>query len=252
MRRPFALAAPLVLLLCSCAATDAWHLGPGQAPQQFTRELRIPVSGRLQLYLPRGFEARAGVRWPLVVFLHGSGEAGEDVSRVLANGPPRLAAGGAEFPFILASPQTPYGETRGFDPWMLDALLDELESRLPVDPDRVYVTGLSLGGMWSYGYASHRPDRVAAIVPVSGLWDAGDACRLKGVPVWAFHGGRDDVVPLARDREMVDAVNACGGRARLTVYEDAGHDAWSRAYADPELWRWLLAQRRQKPTQADR
>ncbi|MBS0393872.1 MAG: dienelactone hydrolase family protein [Proteobacteria bacterium] len=200
--------------------------------------------GRFLLYLPAGFEAHGATRYPLLIFLHGSGEAGDDLERLKAHGPPRLVAEGRSYPFIIAAPQSTHGVPRGFDPLELDAMLDELMARLPVDPDRVYITGLSMGGEWSYGWASRHPERFAAIAPVSGTWETRDACRLREVPVWAFHGAHDDVVPLAGDEAMVEAINACGGHARLTVYPQAGHDAWTPAYADPALYDWLLQQRR--------
>ncbi len=229
--------------LAGCAA-GRWTLAVGQHPQSFSRTVTLKSEGRLLLYLPAGFSATPPVRYPLLIFLHGSGEAGWDLAKLRVNGPPKLAHGGADFPFIVASPQSTLGGYGGFDPVMLDAMLDELLARLPIDPDRVYLTGLSMGGIWSYGWASLRPERFAAIAPISGAWDPGDACRLRGIPVRAYHGARDEVVPLADETEMIAAVRACGGDATLTIYADTGHDAWTRTYADPALYEWLLAQRR--------
>lgn len=246
-RGPLRAAACLLLgglLTASCASRDAWTLATGQHPQSFQREVRLQTAGRFLLYLPSGFDPHAATRYPLLIFLHGSGEAGYDIEKVKVNGPPKLVASRPDFPFILASPQATNNVLRGFDPVMLDAMLDELLARLPIDPDRVYLTGLSMGGIWSYGWASLRPDRFAAIAPVCGSWDTIDACRLKGVPVWAFHGAKDDIVPIRDDQAMIDAINACGGAARLTVYPDAGHDAWTATYASQSLYDWLLQQRR--------
>jgi predicted peptidase len=245
-----AVGAAAALMLGGCAAREAWTTAPGtQSPQSFRREVRTEVEGRLLLYLPRDFDARdRSRRWPLLVFLHGSGEAGRDLDRLLVNGPPKRIRAGADLPFVVASPQAPVQLDHGtFDPVMLDGLLDELLERLPIDRDRVYLTGLSAGGIWTYGLATRRPERFAAIAPVCATWDPADACRLRDVPVWAFHGERDDVVPLAGGRAMVDAINACGGTARLTVYAGVGHDAWTPAYDDPQLYEWLLAQRRRTP-----
>jgi predicted peptidase len=232
--------------LTGCAVNKAWQLEPGQHPQAFTRTVTIEATGRLLLYLPSGFRADGHTRYPLVVFLHGSGEARTELEKVSVNGPPKFAAAGRDLPFILASPQARNGVER-FDPVVLDAMLDELMQRLPIDPDRVYLTGLSMGGMWTYGWASLRPERFAAIAPVCGEWDAADACRFKHIPVWAFHGAQDEVVPLAGDQAMVAAIKACGGDARLTVYPELGHDSWTRAYEEPQLFAWLLAQRRARP-----
>ncbi len=216
---------------------------PGQHAQMLHRRITRTVDLPYLLFLPQGYSAQASQRYPLLIFLHGSGEAGTDLEKVKIHGPPKLVGQRPDFPFIVASPQIPDAET-GFDPVQLDALLDELLERLPIDPDRVYLTGLSLGGEATYAWAALRPERFAAIAPVSGNWTPEVACRLKNVPVWAFHGAHDDVVPLEGDRAMVNEINACGGHARLTVYPDAGHDAWTATYASDELYSWLLSQRR--------
>jgi predicted peptidase len=231
-------------LLAGCASVSsslpvAGHPAPQSLQRRFTRDVTLDYL----LYLPAGIELRGPRRYPLMIFLHGSGEAGHELGRLERHGPPKIAAGRPDFPFILAAPQIADAE-QGFDPVALDALLDELLERLPVDPDRVYLTGLSLGGQWTYAWASLRPERFAALAPIAGNWTPEVACRLKQLPVWAFHGARDDVVPLDGDRAMVDAINACGGHAHLSVYADAGHDAWTAAYANTALYEWLLAQRR--------
>src|SRR5438067_1488997 len=166
---------------------------------------------------------------------------------VETHGRPKLVASKPDFPFIVASPQA-RNHFEAFGPATLNAMLDDLLEQLPVDPDRVYLTGLSMGGIWTYGWAIQHPERFAAIAPVCGLWDPADACRLKDVPVWAFHGAQDPVVPLEGDQGMIDAIKACGGDARLTVYLYTGHDSWNQAYADPELYTWLLQQRRRAPS----
>ena len=229
--------------LAGCASRRGWTLAEGQHPQSFRREVTLEAQGRLLLFLPAGFKAHGAQRYPLLIFLHGSGESGDDLEKVKTNGPPKLVATRPDFPFIVAAPQAPSAIER-FDTPTLNAMLDELLAQLPVDRDRVYLTGLSMGGEWSYGWASENPERFAAIAPVSGLWNPAVACRLKAIPVWAFHGAKDDVVPLAGDQAMIDAIRACGGNARFTVYPDAGHDAWTVTYANQELYDWLLQQRR--------
>lgn len=236
-----------VLAACaSCSERAAWGTDPGQHAARLEKTLRINASTRFQLYLPDNFDASGHTRYPLMIFLHGSGESGTDLERVKVHGPPRLVAEGKRFPFILVSPQIP--TPTGFEPRLLDALLDELLAQLPVDPDRVYLTGLSMGGIGTYAWASARPDRFAAIAPVCGEWLSVDACDLKRVPVWAFHGEKDEVVPIGADKMLIDKINACGGHARLTVYPDAGHDAWTETYSNPALYEWLLAQRRSRAT----
>jgi predicted peptidase len=234
-------------LIAGCAARHGWVLAPGQHPQSFERRVTVETHGRLLLYLPAGYDPSGRTRYPLLIFLHGSGESGEDLEKLKTHGPPKILATRPDFPFIVASPQARNSFER-FDPVALNAMLDELLEQLPIDPDRVYLTGLSMGGYWTYGWASHHPERFAAIAPLCGMWDPADACRLKDVPVWAFHGAQDPVVPLAGDQVMTDAIKACGGDARLTVYLYTGHDgSWTQAYADPELYTWLLQQRRRPP-----
>ncbi|TLY99115.1 MAG: phospholipase, partial [Gammaproteobacteria bacterium] len=204
-------------LIAGCAARHSWMLAPGQHPQSFERRVTVETHGRFLLYLPAGFDPSGRTRYPLLIFLHGSGESGEDLEKVKTHGPPKLVASKPDFPFIVASPQA-RNHFEAFGPATLNAMLDDLLEQLPVDPDRVYLTGLSMGGIWTYGWAIQHPERFAAIAPVCGLWDPADACRLKDVPVWAFHGAQDPVVPLEGDQGMIDAIKACGGDARLTVY----------------------------------
>ncbi len=206
-----------------------------------------------QLYLPLGAAAapaKAPTRWPLMIFLHGSGERGSDLGRVKVNGPPKLVEGQDNFPFILVSPQLP-ADAENWDAGRLDKLLDWALASLPVDRDRVVLTGLSLGGHGTWRWASERPDRFAAIAPVAGEGDAKQACALKDMPIWAFHGDSDDVVPPVGSFAMVEAVRACGGHPRLTIYPATGHGSWDPAYLDPNLTLWLLEQRRPKRSDKD-
>jgi predicted peptidase len=237
------LAACIVLAGC---AQDKWMLDAGQHPQAYQAKVTQVVGGKFLLFLPAGFQAHGKTRYPLLIFLHGSGEAGDDLEKVKAHGPPEIVASRPDFPFIVASPQSASDST--FDPVALNVMLDELLARLPIDKDRVYLTGLSLGGIWSYGWASRNPERFAAIAPVCGRWEPDDACRLKDMPTWAFHGALDDAVPIDGDKAMIAAINACGGHAQLSVYPDIGHDVWDVAYADPKLYEWLLQQRRHAPS----
>ena len=229
--------------LAGCATRGDWPLATGQHAQHFERKVAHRVSGDFLLYLPADFDPQARKKYPLLIFMHGSGESGHDLGRLKGQGPPMIVETRKDFPFIVVSPQAPE-HYAGFDPAMLNAMLDELIERLPIDVDRVYLTGLSMGGEWSYGWASMNPERFAAIAPISGAWDTDTACALKNVPVWAFHGANDDIVPTADDQAMTEAINKCGGNARITIYPDVGHGAWIPAYADPRLYEWLLERRR--------
>jgi predicted peptidase len=194
------------------------------------------------LHLPRGYGS-SGTRWPLVVFLHGSGERGDDLARVNAHGPPRHAAAGRDYPFVLCSPQLPAAQ-RGWDPDALHALRQQLVDRCNLDADRVTATGLSLGGHGVWNWASRHPADLAAIAPVCGHGDPAAVCAGRSVPVRAYHGEADDIVPIARQKACVDALRACGGRADWISYPGVGHDSWTPAYDDPELVPWLMQQRR--------
>jgi predicted peptidase len=146
---------------------------------------------------------------------------------------------------VVVAPQA--SEDASWDADALEALRADLLGRLPVDPDRVSMTGMSMGGYGTWNYAVEYPETLAAIAPVCGVGDDDRAARIARLAVWAFHGAQDTVVPLVRDQEMVDAVRATGGKVRFTVYPDVGHNAWDPAYADPALYAWLLAQRRGQP-----
>ena len=159
----------LWILLTACATQQRWSLAEGQHPQTYQARVTRVVSGRFLLFLPAGYKAHGKARYPLLIFLHGSGEAGADLEKVKAHGPPSFVDARADFPFIVASPQST--SSSQFDPVELNLMLDELLAKLPVDPDRVYLTGLSLGGIWSYGWASLNPQRFAAIAPVCGRWE---------------------------------------------------------------------------------
>lgn len=206
-------------------------------------DVRWRSSMRLWLHLPRGYHANAEP-WPVLFFLHGAGERGDDLARVKVHGPPKLVAQGREFSFILVAPQV--AEHDNWSPHELHALLEVLKNRLRIDVDRVYATGLSMGGHGVWDWAITYPHDLAAIAPVSGFGDHLRACRMRHVPVRAYHGADDTVVPLAMQRKMVDAVRDCGGQVEFIVYPHVGHDAWSRAYNDAQLYRWLLGQRRRR------
>lgn len=189
-------------------------------------------------------EARA-----LLIFLHGSGERGTDLDLVRLHGLPRLLDAGLDVPFPVASPQCPTGTEWSQRLDVLEAFVEALLREHAVDPDRVYLSGMSMGGAGTWHLAVARPDRFAAIAPVCGYhtWPEGDpspVAAIRHVPVWAFHGEEDEVVPADASRALIDTLEACGGNVRLTLYPGVGHNSWDRAYADPRLYAWLLAQRR--------
>lgn len=213
-----------------------------QQARSFRGEVRTTVELRYLLYLPRDYQAAGGRRWPLALFLHGRGEQGTDLELVKRHGLPRLLESRHDFPAIVVSPQCLPGEW--WSPPALHALLDEIEAHHAVDPDRVYVTGLSMGGFGTWALAIDRPDRFAAIAPICGGGEPIGAWRLVNLPVWAFHGDADEIVPLRRSEEMIAALRRHGGAPRFTVYPGVAHDSWTRTYDNPALYEWLFAQRR--------
>ena len=219
-------------------------------------ERQLTVRANYLLFLPKGYEAAAERRWPLLLFLHGAGETGTNVWRTDIHGPANYILQHPDFPFILVSPQCPPQET--WSNAVLLGLLDEVLASYKVDPQRVYLTGLSMGGYGTWGLALAHPGRFAAGAPICGggsLLDVrlaqlgyATAARkdaLKGLPVWAFHGGKDNVVPLSESERMISGLKALGaGEVKLTVYPEATHNSWAQTYSNPEFYQWLLEHKR--------
>lgn len=220
-------------------AQDGLQTGT-QTAVQLQKVITTTVEGEYLLYLPEGYE-EGDEDWPLLLFLHGAGERGDDLEMVKRHGPPKRIEAGDDFPFIVVSPQCP--PNQDWDTGFLSALLDEVIAEHRVDESRVYLTGLSMGGYGTWALASEDPERFAAIVPICGGGAAYNVCALKDVPVWTFHGLVDQVVPIEETTKMVRALQRCDGNVRFTVYPMAGHDSWTETYDNPELYEWLLNHR---------
>ena len=193
-------------------------------------------------YLPPGYDSDPAADWPLLLFLHGAGERGTNVEVVAANGPPMLIERGRDFPCVVVSPQCTSGS---WDAAALEAFIGDLGRQYRIDPDRVYVTGLSLGGYGTWALAERNPGLLAAAVPICGGGNPSLAYRLRDLPVWAFHGALDYTVPLSESQNMIDAIRAAGGNPIFTVYPTADHaGAWTAAYNTETLYTWLFAQNR--------
>jgi predicted peptidase len=226
-----------------------------QMPKEFKFTKTQTFEARYLLFLPQGYNATSGKTWPLMLFLHGAGERGTNIWKVATHGPPKNVTSHPDFPFILVSPQCPEGEIWSSD--LLLGLLDEIEQKYAVDTSRVYLTGLSMGGYGTWKLGLSHPERFAAIVPICGggellsvlIADGGKAQALKTLGVWAFHGAKDPVVPTAESERMVSALKRLGvPDVKLTIYPEAGHDAWTETYRNPELYEWLLAHQRKAAT----
>jgi predicted peptidase len=217
-----------------------------QPPQSFQMKYTETVKLNYLLYLPDGYAA-SQKKWPLVLFLHGAGERGSDLTQLTAHGLPEMIGKQEKsFPFIVVSPQCPARDSWTSDREIatLDGLLDNLEARYRIDKDRVYATGLSMGGMGTWRLAVEFPDRFAAIVPMSGGGDPAKAKTIAHIPTWVFHGMKDTTVPFKASQDMVDALKAAGADVKFTAYPEAGHDCWTEAYNTPDLYDWMLQQKR--------
>jgi predicted peptidase len=248
-----ALVISLALLPEICAAEAEGQDGgnqAGQAAAEVSKSSGEQVAGRLDaqvrividylLYLPQDYDEKDS--WPLMLFLHGAGERGDDLELVKKHGPPKIVETDSGFPFVLVTPQCK--ANKWWEPIFLTALLDEVCANYKIDEDRVYVTGLSMGGYGTWSLAAHTPNRFAAIVPICGGGDPNWAPRLAHLPVWVFHGAKDRTVKLEQSQKMVDALKEHEGTVKFTVYPEAEHDSWTETYDNPELYKWLLEQRR--------
>ncbi len=248
MSRVVAAALICSIAISGCATAGMSTIAPekvqiGQYAQTF--ETRDGKSIKYLFYVPADY-ATARKPWPLVLFLHGAGERGDDLEKVKVHGPPKLAAAGKALPFICVSPQCPEKAWWTSEVEILKALLDDIEAKYKVDTNRLYVTGLSMGGFGTWALAIDQPKRFAAIAPICGKGDASKVDVLKDVPTWVFHGAKDNLVPLKESQAMVDALKAAGGNPKFTIYPEAGHDSWTETYDSAEFWKWLLDQRRGK------
>ncbi|WP_431216104.1 alpha/beta hydrolase-fold protein [Puia sp. P3] len=215
-------------------------LAPAARTQQTAEKMVREVN--YLLYLPQGYAKDSTQKWPLLLFLHGSGERGDDLEKLKTHGPPKLIAQGRQYPFIVVSPQAREGG--GWDAQQLYELLQDCKHRFRVDPDRVYLTGLSMGGFGTWDLALKHPEEFAAIIPICGGGDTTDAWRLRNMPVWCFHGAKDNTVPIIRDQQMVGAVGRYNPSVKFTVYPEAGHDSWTVTYNNDSVYTWLLSKKR--------
>jgi predicted peptidase len=229
----------LVLPVSQVSARDAQ-----QKSCNLDRTIRVTM--KYLLYLPKDYDQKPS--WPLMLFLHGAGERGDNLQLVTKHGPPKLIEAGQQFPFIVVSPQCP--KERSWEPFELTALLDEIGERCKVDQDRIYVTGMSMGGFGTWALAARLPNRFAAIVPICGGGDPFRAKQIAHIPAWVFHGAKDKAVSLEMSQKMVEALKKNGGDVSFTVYPDAGHDAWTETYANPQVYQWLL-QRKRTPKKSE-
>jgi len=210
-----------------------------ESAQRFEKTITKEVAAQYLVVKPKDYDGRE--KYPLLIFLHGRGEQGDQLDLVKIHGPFKKIAE-LELPLLIVAPQSPIDEPWDID--MLEALVEEVIDDLDVDEDRVYLTGLSMGGSGTWRLAARRPDLFAAIVPICGWRSTSKAPRLKDLPTWVFHGAKDHTVPVKHSTDMVEAIRHAGGDPRLTIYPEAHHDSWTETYNNPELYEWLFSHRR--------
>lgn len=254
-------------MAASLISTACWPVQGADPVIESIEQMSAPVDGHQLQYLlqvPTGQPPADG--WPLLLFLHGYGECGDDLDKVKVHGPPKLVEKFAELSScVIVSPQCPRNSW-----WRVAALrslVDEvIANRNDIDVRRRYISGLSMGGFGTWSFLSHYPDYFAAAVPICGggdpfrlpanvppkkqgiknEFDPDGLKRAKDVPIWTYHGSRDGSVPILETERIVALLESAGSKSvHFTRYEDAGHvAAWRQAYSDPHLWSWLFAQRR--------
>jgi predicted peptidase len=200
------------------------------------------VTLRYWLYLPKEYDDKPAEKWPLLLFLHGGGERGDDLEKVKIHGPPKLVAHGKQFPFVLVSPQVPTD-----DRWHADELaklLDSLANTLRIDTQRLYVTGLSMGGSGTWSLVSAYPDKFAAAMPMCGRGDLEAVPKLAKTPIWVLVGGQDRERTVQNCEDMANALAKAGCDGRFTLYFQLPHDCWTVTYDNPQTYEWLLSHKR--------
>jgi predicted peptidase len=241
--------AVLVLIAGYCLAAAAHAESPVAGKQVATSTTvnvvtdneKRDVTLRYLLYLPSDYDGRPAEKWPLVLFLHGAGERGDDIEKVKIHGPPKLVSQGKTFPFVLVSPQVPTGGRWNADE--LAKLLDELTNTYRIDLQRLYVTGLSMGGSGTWSLVAACPDRFAAAMPLCGRGDLAAVDKLAKTPIWVLVGAKDREQTVQNCQEMATSLAKAGCEGRFTLYFELPHDCWTVTYNNPETYEWLLSHR---------
>lgn len=196
------------------------------------------------VYVPKGYSAEKP--HPTILFLHGSGEQGTDGQKQATVGLGNaIRKAEDKWNFIVVFPQKPPGRG-GFtehEKLILD-ILEKTKKEYKVDESRLYITGLSMGGMGTWTLTCKHPTMFAAAAPICGGGNPADAAKIKDLPIWNFHGDKDTAVPIKRSQDMIDAVKAAGGNPKFTIYPGVGHNSWDKAYQEEKLHDWFLEHKR--------
>lgn len=220
------------------------------------------TGAKLHYRLLKPHQQEADAQYPLVVFLHGAGERGDDNDAQLVHGVREFARAEArkKYPCFLIAPQCPSGKRWVEVDWSSRShslpkqpshpmrltleLVESIQKELPIDARRIYITGLSMGGYGVWDALARKPKLFAAAVPVCGGADLNTAKTVREIPVWMFHGDQDNAVPVGRSRDMAAALKKAGGHPKYTEYRGVGHNSWDSAYRDADMFAWLFAQKR--------
>ncbi len=233
-----------------CGQADAVK-SPTRSQKYKRGEFKSKDGTKLSYWLMTPVKVESNTTYPLVLALHGRG-GNTEAAIVLGSEEMRK-----KYPCFVMAPAVsragnwavPKGtrKLRGKQllPTALQAL-EEIKKTHPIDADRIYVTGQSMGGYGTFGAIATSPQTFAAAIPVCGGWNAADAAKMKGVALWVFHGDADKTVPVERSQTMIAAIKKAGGSPKYTEYPGIGHNSWSKTYASAETWKWLFAQRRGK------
>jgi predicted peptidase len=250
---------PLEVMGQDPAADARKELTKFYEPREFVGKSGKPLKYRLIKPLDYKF----GKKYPLVLFLHGAGERGDDNAATLRHGANDFANDQlrAKYPAYVVIPQCPSDKKWSEVDWSKDSselpqepsdamqsikeLIDEMIENAGVDKTRIYITGLSMGGYGTWDAIARYPGFFAAAAPICGGGDPKTVDKFKSLPIWCFHGAEDPVVKVRRSQEMVEALQRVGSPIKYTEYPEAQHDSWTKTYSNPELYDWLFAQRRE-------
>tara|TARA_B100001559_G_C16494750_1_gene620140 strand:+ start:1811 stop:2479 length:669 start_codon:yes stop_codon:yes gene_type:complete len=195
------------------------------------------------IYLPKDYLTK---KYPLVLFLHGAGERGTNLKDIEIHGLPKLVRNGKKFPFIIIAPQCPlnlwWSDPLPVD--LLSELVNDIVMKYGIHKNNVFCTGLSMGGYGTLALSIKNPKLFSAIIPICGGMDIKnffDILNLKDLPIWLFHGDKDEVIPLENSQSIYKVLKPVNKNIKLTVYKGVDHNSWDRAYDDNELYKWMLS-----------
>jgi predicted peptidase len=246
-------------LLASCSSMKPEAAAPDRPAIKnlSAQNFSATIHANYLLFLPRNYSNAGAERWPLILFLHGAGERGKDVWKAAFHGPTKYIEKHPDFPFIVVIPQCP--ARRVWSHEVVLGLLDQITAQYAVDTNRIYLTGLSMGGYGAWSLATAYPERFAAVAPICGGEgnigvllagaDRDKGVALKSLGFWAFHGAKDNVVPVSESQRMVDILEKFGVKdVKLTIYPEAQHNSWTETYDNPALYEWFLQHERKPVT----